>query len=77
MNGIEKIVNMMREQGSYNNPNGIQLGIMEDDSNVAIGDLKLDRECYKMAEGLELRKGDMVVMYRYSNDLYLLLAKVV
>lgn len=77
MNGIERIVNTMREQGSYNNPRGIQLGIMEDESNVAIGDLKLDRECYKKSAGLELEKGDMVVMYRYSNDLYLLLTKVV
>ena len=77
MNGAEKIIKMMREQGAYENDKGLQLAKMKDAEIVLLGDAELDRECYLKAEGLELAASDLVVMYRLDMSTYLLLAKVV
>ena len=77
MNGAEKIITMMREQGAHENTKGLQLAKMKDSEVVLLGDAELDCECYLKSEGLKLKAGDMVVMYRLDLRTYLLLAKVV
>ena len=78
MNGYEKIVTMMKNAGN-NTGKTVALGEMVDSENCQIDELKLEPEDYLIAERLkgQLNKGDMVVVLRYSEDIYLILEKVV
>lgn len=52
MNGYERIIKMMREQGAVNNPASLQLGEMTSAKTCKIGDLKLDADDLLIAEHL-------------------------
>jgi hypothetical protein len=47
-----KMLNMMRSQGSKDNPITLQLGIMQSANSVKIGDLVLDKEDIMIADYL-------------------------
>ena len=74
---MERIIRVMRAQGERNNPKGMKLGVMKNPTVVTVGDLELTGDFYMKAEGLKLESGDVVVVYPYSDSLYLILAKVV
>ena len=50
---------------------------MLDSTRCKVGDLELGREDYLKPEGVELKKGDTVVVYRLDKETYVILAKVV
>lgn len=52
MNGYERIIKMMREQGAVNNPASLQLGEMTSSKTCKVGDLKLDADDLLMAQHL-------------------------
>nr|DAU15111.1 MAG TPA: Protein of unknown function (DUF2577) [Caudoviricetes sp.] len=102
MNGYERIIKMMREQGAVNNPASLQLGEMTSAKTCKIGDLKLDADDLLIAEHLteyekkidiedksvtstntkikihgKLKKGDLVLVYRLSDEQYVIIEKLV
>ena len=52
MNGYERIINMMREQGAVKNPASLQLGEMTSATSCKVGDLKLDADDLLIPEHL-------------------------
>lgn len=52
MNGYERIIRIIREQGSVNNPATLQLGEMTSENTCEIGDLKLDADDLYIAQHL-------------------------
>lgn len=120
MNGYERIITMMREQGAVNNPASLQLGEMTSAKACKIGDLKLDADDLLFARHLTdyeikidvedegtltastttnaqhehkvksitskntkikvhgaLKKGDLVLVYRLSDEKYAIIDKLV
>lgn len=103
MNGYERIINIMREQGAVKNPASLQLGEMTSAKTCKIGDLKLDADDLLIAEHLteyekkidiedkgtltaptttikihgKLKKGDLVLVYRLSDEQYVIIEKLV
>lgn len=52
MNGYERIINLMREQGAVKNPTSLQLAEMTSATTCKIGDLKLEADDLLIAEHL-------------------------
>lgn len=78
MNGYEKIISRMRSEGMAYNPSGMELGTMLSDGSVSIGELKLDTEDYKKLGSVgTLKKDDTVLVYPLSEELYIIVGKVV
>lgn len=79
MNPYEEMLKIMRGEGRKDNTAPIQLGIMNGAASCSIGKLKLSDNDLLMAEHLKgkLKKGDKVAVYRYSDERYLVLVKVV
>ena len=98
MNGYERIIKMMREQGAVNNPASLQLGEMTSAKTCKIGDLKLDADDLLIAQHLTdyeikidieskentkikvrgaLKKGDLVLVQRMSDEQYVIIEKLV
>lgn len=120
MNGIEKLIEIIRQEGAKNNPPMIKLGEMISENSCRIGENELDAEDLYFAEHMieheklidieeggkldattdtsgnhshmlqtltsegtkirihtTLKKGDLVAVYRISDEKYLILAKVV
>lgn len=120
MNGYERIIKMMREQGAVNNPTSLQLGEMTSATTCKIGDLKLEADDLLIAEHLTdyeieidiesegdleaptttvsqhahavksmtskntkikvhgaLKKGDLVLAQRMSDEQYIIIEKMV
>ena len=120
MNGIEKLIEIIRQEGAKNNPPMIKLGEMISETSCRIGENELDAEDLYFAEHMieheklidiedggkldattdtsgnhshmlktltsegtkirihtTLKKGDLVAVYRISDEKYLILAKVV
>ena len=120
MNGYEQIITTMREQGAKKNPATIQIGEMETDTVCMIGDLKLEKDDYIIAEHLTdheikidienagalvaktntvldhaheltelttkgmkvkvygaLKKGDIVLVQRISDEMYAIIERMV
>lgn len=100
MNGYERIINMMREQGAVKNPASLQLGEMTSATSCKVGDLKLDADDLLIPEHLTdyeikidvenltskntkikvhgaLKKGDLVLVYRLSDEQYAIIDKMV
>lgn len=46
MNGYERIINQMRQQGRYHNPPTIQIGEVGDNKTIKVGDAPLDKDDY-------------------------------
>ena len=113
MNGYERIINMMREQGAVKNPASLQLGEMTSATSCKVGDLKLPEHLtdYEIKIDVEnkgtltaptttnaqhkhevenltskntkikvhgaLKKGDIVLIYRLSDEQYAIIDKMV
>lgn len=90
MNPYEEILNVMRNEGKKDNTAPIQIGIMADASSCKIGKLILSGSDLLMAEHLKtgyqkdnatfiepLKSGDRVAVYRFSDELYIILERLV
>jgi hypothetical protein len=87
MNGYERIINLMRQQGATNNPIPLQLGEMASATNCYVGDLKLDKDDFLVADHLtektaskvtsKLKKGDTVLVQRMSDEQYVIIERLV
>lgn len=120
MNGYERIINLMREQGAVKNPASLQLAEMTSATTCKIGDLKLEADDLLIAEHLTdyeieidiesegdleaptttvsqhahavksmkskntkikvhgaLKKGDLVLVQRMSDEQYVIIEKLV
>ena len=78
MNGIEELVKAIRREGAHDNLPGIVLGEVQANGNVLIRELELDitEDCMKPVN-MTFAKGDVLAMYQYSDDCYLILQKLV
>ena len=78
MNGYEKICALMKQSGENDN-RPIILGEMKNNTVCKIGKLELDPDDYMINEDIKdkLNEGDSVVLIRYTEDMYIILAKVV
>lgn len=95
MNGYEKLLKIMQEEGMKNNPAKIVIGIMKSPTECEVAKNILDQDDFYVAEHLSMKKnvndkekqvekiqsllkaGDMVAVYRLSDEKYLILDKVV
>lgn len=76
MNSYERIMEIMRKQGSRDNPREMQLGIVKD-GKVLCGGQKLEKDDYLMADGLKINDDDTVLIYQISDSQYVIICKVV
>ena len=76
MDACEKILGIMRKMGEEEN-RYLKRAKMLDSSRCKVGELELRREDYLKPEGVELKKGDTVIVYRLDKETYVRLAKVV
>ncbi len=76
MDACEKILGIMKRMGEAEN-RYLKRAKMLDSTRCKVGDLELGREDYLKPEGVELKKGDTVVVYRLDKETYVILAKVV
>lgn len=79
MDGYEKILKLMREQGQKLNPEGIRFAQMVSGKECRLGSLPLDEDDLLVASHLKgkLNKGDDVLVLKISPDKYAILEKVV
>lgn len=79
MDGYEKILKLMREQGQKLNPEGLRFAQMASPRECSLGSLLLDGDDLLVASHLKgkLEKGDGVLVQRVSPDRYAIVAKVV
>lgn len=78
MNGYERILEIMRNQGKKDNPPVLQLANVESEGIVKIGTLTLDEDDYVKADTIkELTTGDTVLIYQISDNKYVIICKVV
>ena len=79
MDGYEKILKLMREQGQKLNPEGIRFAQMVSEKECSLGSLSLDEDDLLVASHLKgkLNKGDDVLVLKISPDKYAILEKVV
>lgn len=77
MNGYEKIVKMMQHSQKGSSP--FVLGEMKSPTECVIDKLELDPDDYLINEDIKekLAAGDTVLVLRYSEELYIIMAKVV
>ena len=76
MNSYERIMEIMRKQGSRDNPREMQLGIVTG-GKVLCGGQKLEKDDYLMADGLKINDDDTVLTYQISDSQYVIICKVV
>jgi hypothetical protein len=78
-----EMLEMMRSQGSKDNPTTIQLGVMQSSTSIKIDDLVLTREDLYVSDHLVgegskgLQRGDLVAVQVLTNNKYLILGRVV
>ena len=90
MNPYEEILNVMRNEGKKDNTAPIQLGVMVDTNSCRIGKLILSSSDLLIAEHLKtgyqkdkdtriepLKSGDRVAIYRFSDEWYIILERLV
>lgn len=90
MSAYEDIIKIMREQGKKDNTAPIQIGLMESQTVCALGSLKLSGSDLLVAEHLKtgymksdntpaepLKQGDKVAVYRVSDEIYMILERLV
>lgn len=85
-----EMINMMRVQGQKDNPITLQIGIMQSEDSVKIGDLILNSEDLYISDILQLsitysgrtiyrklKKGDIVAVQKLNDkDKFVILARV-
>lgn len=75
-----EMLNLMREQGKKDNPITLQIGVMQSEDSVKIGDLILNAEDLYINDKYvnSLQKDDLVVVEKLNdNNMYVILARVV
>lgn len=78
MNSIEKLVEIMRQQGAHDNPETIQIATMKTDTDISFRGNTLDTSDYLKASGLHLEAGDRIALfYCESINRFIVLCKVV
>lgn len=89
MNAYEEILNLMRGEGKKDNTPPIQIGEMQGEDTCKIGKLILSGNDLLIAEHLKtgyrcesglvspLKRGDIVTVYRMSDEIYLILERMV
>lgn len=90
MTGYQKILNSMRRQAVKTAEDGVRLGTIGENDTCIVGDLVLDKEDYMIAEHLiigytdkdgnsmpGIEEGDTVVVKRISDELYVIIERVV
>lgn len=76
MNQKEKFLEMIRTQGSRGNPPKIQLTEMLTATDCEYEGLRLNAEDYLLLEGVKLKKGDQVLIYKLDDEQFVILGKV-
>ncbi len=74
MTPYEKFIKIMRQQCHEER---LKFGEMTGKDTLKVGNMRLDKDFYVVAEGLELKKGETVVVSRITDELYVILCKVV
>lgn len=79
MNGYERIIKLMREQGKVNAVQAPKLAEMTGEAECDIGGVKLDREDLIVAEHLKgkLKKDDVVLVQRINEETYAIIERMV
>ncbi len=79
MNGYEKIIDLMRQQGAVRNLPAPRLAEMAGVAECDVGNMKLEREDFLVAEHLKgnLMEGDTVLIQRVSEEKYAIIEKLV
>lgn len=90
MNAYEQIIKTMRQQGSINNPATMQIAEMESAETCTVGELTLEKDDVLVAEHLKtgymkdndtkikpLKKGDVVLVQRISEEMYIIIERLV
>ena len=75
MNAYEKIIKTMRAEGNKNPAPVLQLATMTSERSCKLGTMELDADDLLFCVYAEA--GDRVVIYRISNDKYVVLGRVV
>lgn len=76
MDAYEKIIKTMREEGNRNPSPVPKLATMTGSRSCKLGTMELTEEDLLFCVG-NLEAGDRVVIYRISNDKFVIIAKVV
>ena len=76
MDAYEKIIKTMRDEGNRNPAPVLQLATMTGSRSCKLGTMELDADDLLFCAG-NLKAGDKVVVYRISEEKYILIAKVV
>ena len=78
MNGYEKLILQMRNEGKGNEDTLMQLGEVLSKGRIQVGELKLDTDDYRMLESVgELQKGDIVLLCQVSEEEFIVIGKVI
>lgn len=79
MNGYEKMLKVMREQRSDTSAYAPKIATMLSEKTCTVSGLELDEEDLLVSASLKgkLEKGDEVVVFRISEEVYVILEKVV
>lgn len=79
MNGYEKFVKLMRQQGGTNHMPVPRLAEMTSAEECDVGDLVLDKDDFLVADHLKgkLKKGDAVLVQRLNDETYAIIGRMV
>lgn len=79
MTGYEKLLMIIRKQGERAQVNAPELAEMLSDCSLKIRELVLEKEDLLCADHLEgkLRKGDIVLIQRISEEKYVIIERVI
>ncbi len=79
MNGYEKMITLMRQQGEVRNMPVPRLAEMTGPETCDIGGMELDREDFLVAEHLkgQLKKGDTVLVQCVNEEKYAIIERMV
>ena len=75
MNGYEKIIRLI--QSLSDSADSLRLGEMTGSNTCKIGELELDKDDLMLPDGVALAAGDNVVIWKQSDELFIILQKVV
>mgnify|MGYP001063316984 CR=1 FL=1 len=79
MNGYERIIALMREQGAAKNPQAPRLAEMTAEDKCDIGGMELDAEDLLIADHLKgkLEKEDLVLIQKINMETYAIIERLV
>lgn len=78
MNQYEQLLELMKRMGSKTNPETLQLAEVVSSTEIRLGGNKLDADDYKINENIkDMKAGDLILVYKIRDDLYVIICKVV